>query len=212
MDQTRRDLFEADDRMIDENPFRFTLLVVAVNQSAISFYCMKKAKATATIFRHREEGIPLSVLLGSFYFGYCVGIVAYLIEPKWMAWSAIGLTAWVRWAGAALLMVGAALICWGLIDLGKNFAFAVTPKEKNRLVTTGLYHWVRHPLYTAFLVEAVGISLLMANWFVATMAGLLWALLVYRTRQEEEKLIERFGDEYGDYMKRVGRFFPRLVR
>jgi protein-S-isoprenylcysteine O-methyltransferase Ste14 len=80
------------------------------------------------------------------------------------------------------------------------------------LVTTGLYGWVRHPLYTAFLVEAVGISLLMANWFVAVTAGSLWTLLAMRTRQEERKLIERFGDEYQEYMRRVGRFLPRLRR
>lgn len=195
--------------MTDDGFFRLALLVVAVIQSVASVYCMRGARATATIFRRREEGIPFSVLMGLFYIGYCVGVVAYLIQPKWMAWSAIGLPAWLRWAGAVLLVFGATLITWGLRSLGSQFAFAVAPKEEHMLVTTGPYRWVRNPLYTAFLVEAVGISLLMANWFVATMAGSLWALLVFRTRQEEEKLIERFGDEYRDYMAMTGRFLPR---
>lgn len=148
--------------------------------------------------------------LGLFYLGYCIGIVAYLIQPKWMMWSAIAFPAWIRWTGAALLVAGATLICLGLVGLGRNLAFAVAPKQDNELVTTGLYRWVRHPLYTAFLIEAAGISVLTANWFAAVTAGSMWTLLVFRTRQEEEKLVERFGDDYRGYMERTGRFFPRL--
>jgi protein-S-isoprenylcysteine O-methyltransferase Ste14 len=170
---------------------------------------MWRAKAGATIFRHRDEGIPLSILLGSFYLGYCAGVVTYLIEPAWMAWSAVVLPALVRWGGAVIVLFLAILVTWCLNRLGRNFAVSVVPKQQHTLVTTGPYAWVRHPLYSTFLVEALGISLLMSNWFVATMAGFLWALLVYRTRQEEEKLIERYGDAYRQYMNRVGRFFPR---
>lgn len=196
--------------MVDENPFRLTVLVVVVLQSAASVYYLKEAKAAATILRRREEGIPLSVLLGFFYLGYCVGTVTYLVHPAWIAWSAMELPAPVRWAGAVLLVSGATLATWGLSSLGKNFAFAVAPKAEQTLVTTGSYRWVRHPLYTAFLVEAVGIVLLTANWFIAAMAGSLWALLMLRTRTEEEKLVERFGNDYRDYAAKTGRFFPRL--
>jgi protein-S-isoprenylcysteine O-methyltransferase Ste14 len=69
---------------------------------------------------------------------------------------------------------------------------------------------VRHPFYTSFLVSIVAVGLVTANWFIA-LAGLLpWWLLVLRTRIEEEKLIERFGDEYRRYMERTGRFWPRF--
>ncbi len=196
--------------MATEDSFRFTLLVVAFIQSVASLYYMWRAKAGATIFRRRDEGIPLSVVLGSFYFGYCASVVTYLTEPTWMAWSAVDLPALVRWGGAVIVLFGAILATWSLKSLGRNFAFAVVPKQQHTLVTTGPYRWVRHPLYSTFLVEAMGISLFMSNWFVATMAGFLWALAVFRTWQEEEKLIERYGDEYRQYMNRVGRFFPRL--
>lgn len=198
--------------MTDETPFRCVLLVVTVLQSAASFYLMRSANAPATLFRRREEGILLSASLGAFYLGYCLGVVAYLVRPEWMAWSTIRIPVPARWAGAVLLLVGAILMICGLVSLGRNFAFAVVPKKNSTLVTTGLYGWVRHPLYTAFLVEAVGISLLMANWFVAATAGSLLTLLVYRTRQEEDELIERFGDEYRTYMANTGRFIPRLRR
>jgi protein-S-isoprenylcysteine O-methyltransferase Ste14 len=108
--------------------------------------------------------------------------------------------------------MGVILIIWGLGALRTNFAFSVSPQEGSKLVTTGPYRWMRHPLYTAFLIEAAGISVVMASWFVGLMAALVWGLLVYRTRIEEEKLIERYGNQYRLYMESAGRFFPRLTR
>ena len=48
-----------------------------------------------------------------------------------------------------------------------------------------------------------------ANWFMAAAFALGYSALIPRTRIEEGKLIERFGDEYREYMKRTGRYFPR---
>jgi protein-S-isoprenylcysteine O-methyltransferase Ste14 len=52
-------------------------------------------------------------------------------------------------------------------------------------------------------------SLLTANWVVALSGAMAFMLIVIRTRKEEEKLIERFGDDYRAYMKRTGRFLPQ---
>ena len=54
--------------------------------------------------------------------------------------------------------------------------------------------------------------LVAANWFLALTGGMTFGLLVLRTRIEEEKLIERFGEDYKEYMKRTGRFLPRLFQ
>jgi len=49
-----------------------------------------------------------------------------------------------------------------------------------------------------------------ANWFILLTGIIPFAFLIARTRIEEEKLVERFGTEYENYMRRVGRFVPRL--
>ena len=54
-------------------------------------------------------------------------------------------------------------------------------------------------------------SLLTANWLLALLGVLAFSMMVIRTRIEEEKLIERFGDEYRSYMERTGRFLPRVT-
>ncbi len=54
-------------------------------------------------------------------------------------------------------------------------------------------------------------SLVTANWFLAVTGAVVVALLAIRTRTEEQKLLERFGDEYRHYMERTGRFIPRAA-
>ena len=71
---------------------------------------------------------------------------------------------------------------------------------------------MRHPFYLATALAVVANSLVTANWFLALTGGIAFSLLVLRTRTEEEKLIERFGEDYKEYMKRTGRFLPRLFQ
>jgi protein-S-isoprenylcysteine O-methyltransferase Ste14 len=198
--------------MDNENTFRIGLLVVLVLRGVIALHYLRPAKAAGLLLGRREEGVFLSVAIGLPYLAYCVGIVVYLIKPEWMAWSSTGITPWVRWIGFVPLFVGGAVILWGAAHLRGNFALSIATKKHHTLVKTGPYRYVRHPLYSAVLVEAVGVSLLMANWFVAVMVAVFWIVLIYRTRLEESNLINRFGDEYKDYMTKSGRFVPSFRR
>ncbi len=81
---------------------------------------------------------------------------------------------------------------------------------RHTLVTTGPYQWVRHPFYVAFGLAVTADSLVTANWFLALAGAVTIGLIVIRTTTEERYLIERCGDAYRDYMKRTGRFFPRI--
>jgi protein-S-isoprenylcysteine O-methyltransferase Ste14 len=77
-------------------------------------------------------------------------------------------------------------------------------------VTSGPYRYVRHPFYLSFALGLLGGSLAMANWFILLVGLIPFSFLVARTRIEEAKLIERFGAQYQEYMRRVGRFVPRI--
>jgi protein-S-isoprenylcysteine O-methyltransferase Ste14 len=50
------------------------------------------------------------------------------------------------------------------------------------------------------------------NWFIALLGILAFVAMASRTPKEESNLIEKFGDEYLDYMKRTGRYFPKLIK
>lgn len=196
---------------MSENVLRIVLLVQVVVQAGLSLFFIRRSRAAASVFRRREEGVALSALLAGSYLAYSGGIIMYLIESAWMAWGAVAdLPTWSRWIGVAPLVAGTVMAMWGLRTLGRNFAISVSPQEGNTLVRCGPYRWVRHPLYTVGLVEAVGVSLVMASWFVGLMTVLLWGGIVYRTPMEEEKLIERYGGAYREYITLTGRFLPRF--
>lgn len=197
---------------MNETPVRIVLLVVIVTQCIVFCACTRGARASWGVFSRHEEGVLLSASLALCYLAYCFGIVAYLIEPRWMDWGSVYVPPWSRWSGVGPLVAGALFISWGLRTLSTRFAFSVSPQPGCKLVTAGPYRWMRHPLYMGFVIEAIGVSLIMASWFIGLMAALQWGLLVYRIRTEEEKLCACFGDQYRHYRQGTGRFFPKLTR
>ena len=136
----------------------------------------------------------------------------YLINPAWVARFSLGLSAWLRWAGAIIgLLLVPPLLFWTFHSLGRNLTDTVVTRREHALVTDGPYRWVRHPFYIVVFLWGLSMSLLTANWLLGCLGIAAVTMLVNRTRVEEVKLAERFGDEYHAYARRTGRFFP-LVR
>ena len=101
-----------------------------------------------------------------------------------------------------------AFLWWTFHSLGKNLTDTVVTRRAHTLVTHGPYRWVRHPFYVLGFVWLFALTLLSANWLLGVLGLLVMTMLVIRTRIEEAKLAERFGDEYREYVRRTGRFFP----
>jgi protein-S-isoprenylcysteine O-methyltransferase Ste14 len=89
---------------------------------------------------------------------------------------------------------------------------ALPPSARGqRLCTTGPYRYVRHPLYAGLLyLVSLGLALFLNNCVFLLWAVLLHPLWHQVIRYEERLMVDLFGDEYREYQKRTGRFFPRL--
>ena len=97
------------------------------------------------------------------------------------------------------------------VDLGDNWSVTLEIDAKHKLVTRGVYRLVRHPMYTSFFVSGLGQALLLSNWIAGPAALVAVAVLVLvRLPNEEAMMIEAFGDEYRDYMRRTGGVVPRF--
>jgi protein-S-isoprenylcysteine O-methyltransferase Ste14 len=96
-------------------------------------------------------------------------------------------------------------------DLGRNWSVTLEIRDRHALVSSGVYRYVRHPMYSAFWLWAVAQALLLPNW-IAGPAGLVGfgTLFFLRIRREEELMVETFGDEYRRYMARTSRIVPGI--
>lgn len=110
--------------------------------------------------------------------------------------------------GLLLLVIGAAVNIMGRFALGRNWGNQVIIYEDHSLVTGGIYHLVRHPLYASLIWMFLGAALVFQNW-AALLATVLLFLpgMYYRGKQEEKALEARFPD-YDRYRNTTGMFFP----
>lgn len=111
--------------------------------------------------------------------------------------------------GSLLLTVGAVAGVAGAGALGRNLTSFPQPPPESRLVESGVYARVRHPLYTSVLALAFGWSLVRLSWLAFAASLALALFLDAKARREERWLRSRFP-EYEAYARRVKRFIPRV--
>ena len=137
----------------------------------------------------------------------------YVLNLPWAPWSFARLPAWLRWTGAGLCLASVALIAAAHRALDGSFSPTIRLRRQHRLITTGPYRFVRHPMYAAYLLLFLGAFLLSANWAIgAGGVGVIITLMTLRLAGEERRLAERFDGAWLSYRDATGAFFPRLRR
>lgn len=194
--------------MTGEDLFRWTMVAGFVAVVAITLPHRIKSNSGESLDR-RKEGVFVLVTLRPVAAALWFSIIGYMINPQWMAWSALPLPAGIRWIGAALCIAAIALLLWTLPALGTNLTDTVVTRAQHTLVTRGPYRWIRHPFYVAMGFLTFGCCLLAANWFMFVTGVVVFGLLAFRSRAEEEQLLARFGEPYREYRERTGRFVPK---
>lgn len=196
---------------MNENIFRILAAVILLTGMGISSYFRIKAdKDTGEKISRNVDG---SVMMNFIKIGGLIlwlSPFVYLINPNWMAWSKIGLPEWMRWLGVAVGIVGVFGIYWLFSSIGSGISPTSGTRKEHKLVTNGIYKYIRHPLYTFGSSLFISFGMMADNWFIALLGILAFIGMAIRTPKEEANLIEKFGDEYREYMKRTGRFLPKL--
>ncbi|HKZ69521.1 MAG TPA: isoprenylcysteine carboxylmethyltransferase family protein [Anaerolineales bacterium] len=177
-------------------------------------YHHRKAETEGGKIEYREKNLKaIRLMRGVGGIVFLSAFASYFVAPQWVSWAAIPLPGWLRWAGLALGYANLPLLWWIEATLGKNFNTTLHLREGHTLVTTGPYRWVRHPMYTSLFIFTIALLLASANWLIGLPLVLsLIVIVVNRIDREEALMMEQFGDEYREYMKRTGRLLPRLGR
>jgi protein-S-isoprenylcysteine O-methyltransferase Ste14 len=167
-----------------------------------------KGSAGKQTTRHARQLRMAAIVLAVLYF---VGALVYAILPSWVMFLSIPLPDWFRLVMVGVAALGILFVSWGYWALGKNWAPSVSGVRKDTvMVTTGLYGFVRHPIYLGAFIFLAALTLVAANLLILLPTLALLALLYTSIDDEEAMLIDRFGDEYREYMKRTPRFIPKF--
>jgi protein-S-isoprenylcysteine O-methyltransferase Ste14 len=93
--------------------------------------------------------------------------------------------------------------------LGKFWSLHVEIRKEHVLIKEGIYSRIRHPAYTAIMIEMISIPLVANSYFTAALSLCVYVpLLLTRWRREEVEMIHKFGDQYVQYCKAVPAFLP----
>ncbi len=118
----------------------------------------------------------------------------------------------VAMAGALLALTGALFAAWARFRLGSLFSPQLGVQEGHRLITTGPYAVVRHPIYLGLIDFILG-SALFLNDVGLFLVGILFIFFFLGQIHVEERLFSRhFGDEWAVYRDRTPALFPRVLR
>jgi protein-S-isoprenylcysteine O-methyltransferase Ste14 len=196
---------------MNENIFRILAALILFTGIGISSYFRRKAdRDTGEKISRKVDGTSMMTLIRIGGLILWLSPLIYLINPAWMAWSKIGLPDSARWFGVILGILCAFGIYWLFSSIGSGITPTSATRKEHQLVTSGPYRWVRHPLYTVGSSMFIAFGMMADNWFIALLGVLAFIGMAIRTPKEEANLIEKFGDEYREYMKRTGRFLPRF--
>jgi protein-S-isoprenylcysteine O-methyltransferase Ste14 len=166
---------------------------------------VKKNKITATK-RDTQELILLGISLSG------LGIIPVIyVLTGFPAFANRPFVPVVAWLGVVPAIASLWLFYRTHKELGRNWSVSLELHEKHKLITGGVYRYVRHPMYSAFFLWAVAQSLLLPNW-VAGLSGIVGfgTLYTFRVGREERLMLDAFGDEYRAYMQRTARILPWL--
>ena len=112
--------------------------------------------------------------------------------------------------GVVLTYLGLGLTIWSRAHLGRYWSGVVALKQDHRLIQSGPYQVVRHPLYSGIILAAIGMGLCVTTWSSLLGVALLTACFERRAHKEDTLLASEFGAEFEGYRQRTGRLIPRL--
>ena len=197
--------------------FRALFFILLFGVMAMRIYFARRVRRSgerllpdqAAVEREGRFLFSARVILG---IGLAAFLVLYVLNVPWIAALSVPFPGWLRWLGFILGLLSLASWTWAQSALGSQWSPQLQLRDEHRLVTSGPYAYVRHPIYTSMCGYFIGLALVTANWVFIVLVALTFAGLFARVPQEEKMMIDRFGDAYREYARRTGRFVPKIGR
>ncbi|HEX2344096.1 MAG TPA: protein-S-isoprenylcysteine O-methyltransferase [Vicinamibacterales bacterium] len=165
----------------------------------------KRSRAVKTV--RNDKGTREMILLVLAWIGFFVPLI-WVASPVFSA-AEYPLRPTPFVAGTACLAAGLWFFYRSHADLGRYWSITLELRENHRLISHGIYRYVRHPMYAALFLYSVGQFLVVPNWVVGPSYLVSFGILfAFRLRAEEQMMLDAFGDEYVAYKAKTKRLMP----
>lgn len=187
---------------------KLTFVLLAVGWYAIRFEHARRSRRVAVRRDARDARENALLLISLSGLGILPLLYVATAFPRFADYTFRPAQAWI-----GVLFAVAALFLFQMTHraLGRNWSVTLQLRQDHKLITSGIYRKIRHPMYTAFWLWAVAQACLLPNWF-AGFAGLVGfgVLFIGRIGREERMMLETFGDDYREYMSKTYRIIPLI--
>lgn len=112
------------------------------------------------------------------------------------------------WIGVGISLLGFILFIVAVLQLGKSLSLYPTPSPKSELITTGVFHHIRHPIYSGILLVLLGLAIIFGSLLKLIFFIVAVIFFYKKSSYEEKRLIDKYP-EYKNYKTKTGRFFPK---
>lgn len=164
----------------------------------------KEAKSESRV--SVQENVMLGLLFLAMFF-----LPLIYSATNWLDFANYSLPTWAGWLGVVLILL-ALLVFWrSHADLGLNWSPSLEIRTEHKLITNGIFGYIRHPMYASQLIWVIAQPLLIQNWIAGFLDLFVFITFYFlRVRAEEKMMLDTFGDDYRKYMNKTGAVIPKF--
>jgi protein-S-isoprenylcysteine O-methyltransferase Ste14 len=180
------------------------IIAEMVIRAPISQKQRKEAKSERRVTA--QENIMLGLLFLAMFF-----LPLFYSATTWLDFANYSLPVWTGWLGVVLILL-ALLVFWrSHADLGLNWSPSLEIRTEHKLITNGIFGYIRHPMYASQWIWVIAQPLLLQNWIAGFLNLFIFATFYFlRVHAEEKMMLDRFGNEYHEYMNKTGAVLPKI--
>ncbi|MFW9834295.1 MAG: isoprenylcysteine carboxylmethyltransferase family protein [Candidatus Thorarchaeota archaeon] len=196
--------------------FRLSFILLWAAFGVVRIYYGRKTKTHDSIegvkeklkAAERDMGTGFKILTAIITIVGGTGLILYLLAPPWWTWTHLPVGEWLQWLGIVIAIPPIFYLVWVHRHLDTQWSIALELQGDHKLITSGPYKQIRHPMYLGTFIYTLGLMLISLDLLVMIFFGYSIWVNYRRIPEEEQMMIDEFGDEYREYMKHSGRLLP----
>ena len=191
------------------NPWIAKAVILAASVAMVVIRAPHGRRSRGVNVARSYKGPREFTLLTFAWIGFLVPLI-WVVSPVF-SFAEYSLRPWLLGAGVLCFVGGLWWFHRSHSDLGTYWSVTLELRENHRLITQGVYRYVRHPMYAALFLYSIGQALVVPNWVVGPSYFVAFGILfTLRIGAEERMMLETFGVEYAAYMARTKLLVPGI--